>query len=67
MFNEHFEYRKSIVCTLPLALSVGGRGGGVEHPTKFSKRGDKLDRSPFRRGLLGKRGMNFFSGSAIFT
>ena len=31
--------------------------GGVEPPTKFSKRGAGLDRnSTFREGLLGKRG-----------
>ena len=47
-------------------LSAGGEGGGVEPPTKFSKRG--LDRtSTFR--VAGKEGGDFFSGGgvAIFT
>ena len=44
-------------------------GGGVEPPTKFSKRGGGggLDRtSTFRGGLLGKRGGDFFQGSCNF-
>ena len=42
--------------------------GEVEPPTKFSKRGGALDRiSTFRGGLLGKRGVTFFRGVAIFT
>ena len=38
------------------SLSAGGGGGGVQPVTKFSKRGEGLDRiSIFRGGLLGKR------------
>ena len=39
------------------------RGGGVEPPTEFSKRGRGLDRtSIFRGGLLGKREWLFHGG-----
>ena len=42
--------------------------GGIEAQTKFSKRGEALDRtSTFRAGLVGKRGVTFFRGVAIFT
>ena len=35
----------------------------AEPPTKFSKRGERLDRtSTFRGGLLGKRGITFCKG-----
>ena len=52
-----------IVCT---PLSAGG-GGGVERPTKFSKRGGGLDRSSVFRGrLLGKRGWLFSGGLLQF-
>ena len=43
-------------------LSAGGVGGGVEPPTKFSKRG--LDRtSTFR--VAGKEGGDFFQGEGL--
>ena len=48
-----------------LPLSAGGRrvgSGVVEHPTKFSKRGE-LDRiSVGKWGLLGTREVTFFRG-----
>ena len=44
-----------------------GWGGGVEPPTKFSKRGTRQDLN-FERGVAGKEGGNFFQrGFAIFT
>ena len=59
-YKDHTEsllnmlYKIVIVCNPP-SYSAGGRGG-VEPPTKFSKRGG-LDRtSVFRGGLLGKGG-----------
>ena len=39
--------------------------GGVEPPTKFSKKG--LDRISIFRGGCWKRGGNFFQGAAVFT
>ena len=46
----------------PFLQGAGGEGGGVEPPTKFSKRGG-LDRtSTFRGGLLRKRGVTFSRG-----
>ena len=51
----------TIVCT---SLSDGGGGG--EPPTKFSK-GGGLKGPQFLKGeFLGKRGVTFFRGSAIF-
>ena len=44
------------VCT----FSVGG-GGGVEPPTKFSKRGAWEDFN-CERGVAGKEGVTFFRG-----
>ena len=41
-------------------------GGGVEPPTKFSKRG-KLDRISIFRGVAGKEGVTFFRWVTIFT
>ena len=41
-------------------------GGGGEPPTKFSKRGTWQDLN-FERGLLGKRGLAFPEGVALFT
>ena len=52
---------ESIVCTPSPSFLLEG-GGGVEPPTKFSKRWE-LDRtSTSRGGLLGKRGVTFFRG-----
>ena len=44
-------------------LSVGG--GGVEPPTKFSKRGD-LTGSQFLEGDSWKSGSDFFQGGLLF-
>ena len=49
-----------IVCTSPLSA-----GGGVEPPTKFSKRGAWQSLS-FERGVAGKKGGNFFQGGLQF-
>ena len=55
---------ESIVCTPSPSFLLEG-GGGVELPTKFSKRWE-LDRtSTFRGGLLGKRGVTFFRGGGV--
>ena len=43
-------------------------GGGLNLQSNFQKGRERLDRtSTFRGGLLGKRGVNFFRGAAIFT
>ena len=50
-----------------LPLWGAGQGGGVEPPTKFSKRVVWQDLN-FEEGLLEKRGGgNFFQVGAIFT
>ena len=44
-----------------------GGGGGIEPPTKFSKRGGGLDRtSTFKGGLLGKTGLTLFKEGCNF-
>ena len=43
----------------PLPLSAGG---GVESPTKYSKRGGGLVESQFLEGVAGKEGDDFFQG-----
>ena len=56
-----FKSSSTIVCN-PL-FSAGGGGVGVEPPTIFSKSKGSVDRiSIFRGGLLGKRGVIFFTG-----
>ena len=50
----------TIVCPpLPFLL-----GGGVELPTKFSKRGTWQDLS-FERGVAGKEEVTFFRGGGV--
>ena len=41
-------------------------GRGIEHPIKFSKRGD-LTGPQFLGGFAGKEGGYFFQGFAVFT
>ena len=51
----------------PLPFLLWGGGGGVEPPTKFSKRGGGLDRAlVFRGGLVGKRGGDLFEEGLQF-
>ena len=54
----------TIVCTPHILLGWVGGVGGVEPPTKFSKRGKGLDRILiiFRGGFLVKRVVTFFRG-----
>ena len=53
---------KCIVCT-PI-LSAGEEGGGVEPPTKFSKRGGLRGLQLWERGCWKRRG-NFFQGREV--
>ena len=62
MFIQSFHLQ---VCLHSVHPPYSAGGGGVEPPTKFSKRG--LDRtSTFRGGLLGQRGVTFFRGGCNF-
>ena len=56
-----------IVYTLPpsAVVVVVGRGGGVEPPTKFSKRGGLDKTSTFGGGCWGREG-DFFQGGCNF-
>ena len=61
-----------IVCTLLSFFFWGGGKGGVEPPTKFSKKGGALTGPQFSEEDCWKRGGNFFrkgrgGGVAIFT
>ena len=48
-------------CAPPPTPTSGGGAGGVETPTKFSKRGTRQDLS-FYRWVAGKEGADFFCG-----
>ena len=50
---------------MPPPLSAWG-GGGVEAPTKFSKKGEVDRTSTFRGKLVGKREVTFFKGGCNF-
>ena len=60
VFRE-YKMRVIIVGTPPFC-----RGGEVEPPTKFSKRGS-LTGPQILEGVAGKEGVTFFRGVAIFT
>ena len=58
------------LCAPPLSVGGGvgwGGVGGVEPPTKFSKRGGGLRGPQLLEGVAGKEGVTFFRGFAIFT
>ena len=58
-------YSRCIVCT-PLFLQGGRGGGGLSLQPNFQK-GVLGKTSTFRGGLLGKMGVTFFRGVAIYT
>ena len=61
--GEHWP-EMDIVCTPSRLVHRGG--GGVEPPTKFSKRGGLTGSQLLQEGSW-ERGVTFFRGVAIFT
>ena len=75
-FYLHFIFIKisKIVCPRPshhpfLLKGWEGGGGGIEPPTKFSKKGGGLAGSQFLEGIAWKEGVAFFEGGGgvVFT